>query len=131
MAMKHLILAAFFLFVGALSGARGAERLKDEYKVREHVVSLKRLEKVMADKLEGVEKVTVLSVEEYPPLLILFDMSIVTSDGQEYQFSDCFLYEHSKSIFSCKSDKATLDEIEFDFAELAPTASKKRFRVKK
>ena len=127
--MKVFFALALLLTVLA-TGAAGEERLKDEYQVWEHTVSLERLEAMIADKLEDVKKVKVLSVKEYS-MAILFDMNITTSDGEEYQFSKCALDEGSKSIYGCQSDKATLDEIEFDFEELAPTGSPRRFRLRK
>ena len=117
---------------GALASARKEPR-KDEYQLSGYTVSLERLEAVIADKLEEVEKVTVLSVDDEIKgrTFILFDMEITTSGGQKYHFSPCALDVYLKSIFGCQSDKATLDEIEIDFAELAPTGSPKRFRLRK
>ena len=130
--MKVFFALALLLTVLA-TGAAGEERLKDEYQVWEHTVSLERLEAVIADKLEDVEKVTVVSVDDEirGRTFILFDMEITTSGGRKYHFSSCTLDAYIKSIYTCQSDKATLDEIEIDFAELAPTASPRRFRLRK
>ena len=130
--MKFFSALALLLTV-LVTGAPGEERLKAEYQVWEHTVSLERLEAVIADKLEEVEKVTVLSVNEEikAETFILFDMEITTSNGQKYHFSPCILDAYLKSIVGCQSDKATLDEIEIDFAELAPTAAPRRFRLRK
>lgn len=136
--------ASRFFFAAALllgvlvTSAPGAEILKNEYKVRGHTVSLARLERVIADKLKEVEKVKVVSVDEdiyfrSHKTFIFFDMEITTSDGKKYHFSECTLDGVIKRVVNCRSDQATLEEIDIDFAELAPAASGKgrRFRVRK
>ena len=117
---------AFLVFAGVSTGAWGAEALKDEQRSGKHLISLKRLEAAIADKLEEVEKVTVLFVR--PNVLLDFDMSIVASDGQNYRFFDCLLGSRGV-VFACFNPEVELDEIPLDIKELAP--AKKRFRVRK
>ena len=127
--MKIFFALALLLTV-LVTAVPGEDRLKDNYQVWEHTVSLERLEAVIADKLEDVKKVKIMSVEELETL-IFFDMDITTSDGQKYHFLSCALYAYFRAVRHCQSDKATLDDIEIDFVELAPTASPRRFRLRK
>ena len=126
--MKSPLLALNLLLGVLVTTASGGEVL-EEYRIGKHTVSTKRLEKAIADRLEEVEKVTILSVKDLElQTMLLFGMSVVASDKQEYKFSTCMLDVLSKTILCEKAEDAVLDEIEIDFEELSP---QRRFKRRK
>ena len=129
--MTKLSLFALLL-LGVLVTSAPGEEVLDEYRVWKHRVSIKQLETVIADGLEDVEEVTILSVHEVMRTVMFFGMSIRTSDKQEYKFPNCILDTSDATgrgtVECAKSGGAVLDEIEIDFEELSP---RRRFKGRK